>query len=139
MGTGWSRLRGHATAAETTTAHARVAHAQGWPSLPAAEVGASRHEIAHAPAAIDALSAGIRQPEVRAAARSMSRRTRSASVVITVQWWRPLDTASAGGRSCRWAEAMAIDERWTSGNDREREHHRLQVPTPHEEGLARRK
>src|SRR3954447_18126963 len=104
MGTGWSRLRGHATAAETTAAHTRVAHAHGWPSLPAADVGASRHEIAHAPAAIDALTAGIRQPDVRAAASSTRKRTRSASVVITVQWCRPLDTASAGGRSRRWAE-----------------------------------
>src|SRR5580765_8653099 len=92
------RVRGHAATAKATTAHASAAHAHACPALPAAELGASRHEIAHAPAPIDALTAGMRQPAERAAASNTKRRTRSANAAITVQWCRPFETASAGGR-----------------------------------------
>ena len=79
-------MRGQVDVAKVTTAQARTIHAQAWPSLPAAAAGASKHEIAQAPAAIDALIAGIRQPDVRRAASSTRSRTTSASAAITVQW-----------------------------------------------------
>jgi hypothetical protein len=41
-----------------------TAHPHAWPSLPAADDGASRQEIAHPPAAPEALIAGMRQPIV---------------------------------------------------------------------------
>src|SRR6185312_11663219 len=57
--TAWSRVRAEAAATRVTTAQARATHAHACPSLPAAATGASRHEIAHAPTAIEALIAGI--------------------------------------------------------------------------------
>ena len=60
--TDWSRVRAETAATRVTPAQARATHAHAWPSLPAAAAGASRHEIAHAPAAIEALIAGILHP-----------------------------------------------------------------------------
>ena len=79
-------MRGQNAVANVATPQARTIHAQAWPSLPAAPAGASKHEIAHTPAANDALIAGIRQPDVRRAASRTSSRTSSASAAITVQW-----------------------------------------------------
>src|SRR3954447_4081359 len=104
--TGWSRVRPETAATSVTTAQARATQAHACPWLPAAAAGASRHEIAHAPAAIAALAAGIPAPDVPRPARRTSSRTATATAAITVQWCNPFDTASAGVRPRRCAEAI---------------------------------
>ena len=80
-----SRFRGQRPAVKVTTAQPKTAQAHVWRSPPAADAGASRQEIAHPPAAIDALTAGMRQPMVRRPESSTSSGTSSASAVITDQ------------------------------------------------------
>src|SRR4051794_23580812 len=104
--TAWSCVRAETAATRVATAQARTTHAQACPWLPAAAAGASRHEIAHAPAAIAALAAGIPAPNVPRPARRTSSSTATATAAITVQWCKPFDTASAGGRPRRCAEAI---------------------------------
>ena len=122
------------------TAQPTTAHPHAWPSLPAADSGARRQEIAHPPAAIEALIAGMRQPMVRRADSSTSSGTSSASVAITDQWCRPFDTASAGGRSCslRRGHPRGVAEGGNGGDGREREHDDVQVLPAREECRSRR-